>query len=278
MSDEPGIAAPDGDGAAVAAAARAGEPDRYLAALLAPPPRARGPAGAGGIRGRACAHSAARRARAPDGRDPPAMVARRPGAGRGPSVPATAWRTPCAQAARSYDLPAALLDGLIDARASRASAAAPSPTTGRCTTSCGGPRAPCSPWLRGCWAMPRAPTSRPPAEPRGRPTAWRVSSSGCRAAWRRAASRLPQTADRRAPDVTAHELLAGTAGAAVDAAAGRLPCANSRTALPARAGWRRSCRAGPASPSFLWPWSGLMCEPRSGRAATPCARRSVLRL
>jgi 15-cis-phytoene synthase len=37
VNDEPGIATPSGDAAAVAEAARAGEPDRYLAALLAPP-------------------------------------------------------------------------------------------------------------------------------------------------------------------------------------------------------------------------------------------------
>jgi phytoene synthase len=38
VTDAPGSAAPQDDAAAVAEAARAGEPDRYLAALLAPPP------------------------------------------------------------------------------------------------------------------------------------------------------------------------------------------------------------------------------------------------
>ena len=115
MSDEPGIAAPDGDGEAVAAAARAGEPDRYLAALLAPRPRREALL--------ALAAFAAEVARIPR------LVVREPLMGE---VRLQWWRDALAlaegrrtghgvsdavrQTARSHGLPAPLLDGLIEAR------------------------------------------------------------------------------------------------------------------------------------------------------------------
>lgn len=115
MSNEPGITAPSGDGEAVAAAARAGEPDRYLAALLAPPPRREALL--------ALAAFAAELARIPR------LAVREPLMG---GVRLQWWRDALAlpdgqrtghgvadamrQAARSYDLPGPLLDRLIEAR------------------------------------------------------------------------------------------------------------------------------------------------------------------
>jgi phytoene synthase len=115
VSDRADIAAPDGDAAAVVAVARAGEPDRYLAALLAPPPQ----------RGAllALAAFAAELARIPR------LVVREPLMGE---VRLQWWRDALELAegqraghrvadavrvaARNYELPPALLDGLIDAR------------------------------------------------------------------------------------------------------------------------------------------------------------------
>jgi 15-cis-phytoene synthase len=113
-SDRPGIASPDGNGTA-AAAAREGEPDRYLAALLAPPPQREAML--------ALAAFAAELARIPR------LVAREPLMGE---VRLQWWRDALAlpdgqrtghsvadavrQAARTFDLPAPLLDGLIEAR------------------------------------------------------------------------------------------------------------------------------------------------------------------
>ena len=115
-SDEAGIATPGSDATAVAEAARAGEPDRYLAALLAPPPEREALL--------ALAAFAAELARIPR------LVVREPLMGE---VRLQWWRDALAlpegertghgvadavrQAARSHDLAAPLLDGLIDARA-----------------------------------------------------------------------------------------------------------------------------------------------------------------
>jgi phytoene synthase len=114
-SDEPGIATPDGDGVGVAAAARAGEPDRHLAALLAPPPQREALL--------ALAAFAAELARIPR------LVVREPLMGE---IRLQWWRDALAlsegertghsvadavrQAVRNYDLPAPLLAGLIEAR------------------------------------------------------------------------------------------------------------------------------------------------------------------
>jgi len=114
-SDEPGIARPDGDGAEVAAAARAGEPDRYLAALLAPPPQR--------VALLALAAFTAELARIPR------LVVREPLMGE---VRLQWWRDALAlgegertghgvadavrRAVRNYGLPAPLLGGLIEAR------------------------------------------------------------------------------------------------------------------------------------------------------------------
>jgi 15-cis-phytoene synthase len=115
VSNEAGIAAPEADGEAVAAAARAGEPDRYLAALLAPPPRREALL--------ALAAFAAEVARIPR------LVVREPLMGE---MRLQWWRDALAlaegqrtghgvadavrRAGRSYGLPAALLEGLIEAR------------------------------------------------------------------------------------------------------------------------------------------------------------------
>jgi phytoene synthase len=114
-SDQPGIATPGDDGTAVAAAARAGEPDRYLAALLAPPPEREALL--------ALAAFAAELARIPR------LVVREPLMGE---VRLQWWRDALGlsegqrtgygvadavrQAVRSYGLPVPLLDGLIEAR------------------------------------------------------------------------------------------------------------------------------------------------------------------
>jgi len=112
-SDKPGTAPPDSD--ATTAAAREGEPDRYLAALLAPPPRREALL--------ALAAFAAELARIPR------LAAREPLMGE---IRLQWWRDALAlpdgqrtghgvadavrQAARAFDLPAPLLDGLIEAR------------------------------------------------------------------------------------------------------------------------------------------------------------------
>lgn len=116
MNDEPGTAAQNGDGTALAAAARAGEPDRHLAALLALPPQREALL--------ALAAFAAELARIPR------LVVREPLMGE---IRLQWWHDALAlaqdqragygvadavrHAARSYDLPARLLDGLIEARA-----------------------------------------------------------------------------------------------------------------------------------------------------------------
>jgi 15-cis-phytoene synthase len=113
-SDRPGTAPPDSDGTA-GAAAREGEPDRYLAALLAPPPQREALL--------ALAAFVAELARVPR------LVAREPLMGQ---IRLQWWRDALAlpngqrtghgvadavrQAARAFDLPAPLLDGLIEAR------------------------------------------------------------------------------------------------------------------------------------------------------------------
>jgi phytoene synthase len=116
VSDNPDIATPAGDAAAGAAAARAGEPDRYLAALLAPPPQREALL--------ALAALAAEIARIP------LLVVREPLMGE---IRLQWWRDALAlaegrraghsvadavrRAVQSYRLPAALLDGLIEAYA-----------------------------------------------------------------------------------------------------------------------------------------------------------------
>jgi len=117
VSDRPDIAAPpDGNSTAVAAVARAGEPDRYLAALLAPQPQREALL--------ALAALAAELARIPR------LVVREPLMG---DIRLQWWRDALGlaegqqsghnvadavrEAARDYDLPAALLDGLIEGRA-----------------------------------------------------------------------------------------------------------------------------------------------------------------
>lgn len=116
MSDTTDIATPDADRSAVAAAARAGEPDRFLAALLAPPSQREALL--------ALAAFAAELARIP------LVVVREPAMGE---IRLQWWRDALELpqglraghgvadavrgAARSYHLPAALLGGLIDARA-----------------------------------------------------------------------------------------------------------------------------------------------------------------
>ena len=92
----------------IAASARAGEPDRYLAALLAPPAARAASAGAGGVLDRARPRAAGRHARAGDGRDPPAVVARCAGGAATPArSPATPSPMRCATRRHRCALPVA---------------------------------------------------------------------------------------------------------------------------------------------------------------------------
>lgn len=118
MSDTANSGTPDADSAGVAAVARAGEPDRYLAALLAPPPQREALL--------ALAAFSAELARIP------LLVVHEPAMGE---IRLQWWRDALElpqglraghlvadslrAEAHSYKLPAALLEGLIQARSSR---------------------------------------------------------------------------------------------------------------------------------------------------------------
>ena len=252
------------------AAARAGEPDRYLAALLAPPP-----ARAGLL---ALAAFSAEIGRVPSRQrsEPPwARSACSGGAMRWHSAdPATRTGNPIADALRAaaerHDLPPRSCSDMIDARSPATSAARAGRRRGAATTTCGKARAPCSPLLRASGAAPfreRRTLRRRAATP----TAWRACCWGCRGPCRRGACRCrargsvwPGSARDSAGDAGA-----GVAGLLAGLRADAAPQALSRAGDM----WR-ICRARRASLSFLWPWSSPICGRWNGRAATFCAARS----
>ena len=257
---------------AVAAAARAGEPDRYLAALLAPPPPAptcwrwrHSPA-----RLPACRYIVTRRAG--HGRDPPAMVARCAAAARRPSrAPATRSPMPCAPRLQRHDLPGALLLDVIDARARstlpREVMADDAALQTYLWKSEGALFALAGRILRpGAVADDRRGRRR--VRPGLRPC--RGCCSACRTRCPAGGCRCRSRASSAA-GVTRSELLAGERRASNVAACLRT-CATRPAQALSRAGnmWR-ICRARRAWPSFLWPWSGPICGRWNGRAATCCA-------
>jgi phytoene synthase len=272
-SDQPGIAAPNGDGTAVAAAARAGEPDRYLAALLAPPPQRDALL--------ALAAFAAELHRIPR------LIVREPLMGE---IRLQWWRDALAlaegrrtghevadavrQAARSHGLPAPLLEGLIDARALELAA---------------GPFADDRSLQDFLWstegalfALAARVLGHPPSA--GAEVACRASGEAYGMA--RLLLSLPRSlAQGRIPlsqteiakaGATAHELLAGTAGAKVGGLLGAYRVQICHSLVRARrlaAQLPRRTRIAFLPLALVKPYSGR----RSGRAASPCARRPVSR-
>ena len=256
-------------------AARAGEPDRYLAALLAPRARARRPAGAGGVLGRDRPRALRRRQRADHRRDPPAVVARcagaRPAAARTGIPVADALRA----AAERHDLARALCS-----RHDRCALAATS--AARCLADDAALRDYLWKSEGALFALAARVVAR-----RARRSATRRCRGGVRPRLRSGAP---------AAGVAAGAVARAHAVAAIAARAGRRRAeqtcwpATPASALPSLlAGLRAECRAAPchepatcgefaardcAPLSFLWPWSSPICGHWNGRAATSCAARS----
>ena len=256
-------------GDAVAASARAGEPDRYLAALLAPPS--------------ARHHLLALAAFSSELARVPSVVTREPMMGE---IRLQWWRDalePAGSLARDRQpdrrcrarrcarprSPAPLLLDVIDARALDL---ADEPVADDAELHDYLWKSEGALFALAAGILGREPGMdriRQPL-PAATPTVWCGSCSACRTHCRAGDCRCRNRACKRC-GVSREELLAGRGRQARSLACSRASARTLARALPRAGNMWRICRGICARPSFLWPWSRRICGRWSGRAATSCA-------
>ena len=180
------------------------------------------------------------------------------------------------EAAHSHQLPADLLEALIDAPLPSAPRRRAARRRELCAISCGKRRRPvCA--RRPCRGLcPRAPMLTQAVPPPGQ--AYGLVRLLLGLPRMLAHGRVPLAKSQlEAAGLTAEDLLTGAGGRQDRGLLGDCS-AQIRRNLDVARQYRGHIAAGArASPSFLWPWSSPICGLSSGRAARCCARKRELR-